>query len=210
MGRVDSEDGLTHFLSGGVVRECGGSLGQTCNHKYKQLCCIANYEDILLQLVTTVDSNLTQMQDSSPDDREPSMIPLKKVIDLREPKRHLGQKRRADYEARRAESIAKRNPGQNRPAPDTGTATPPSRPKMQMEAGHMFYGDDSRHDKDTIAWMGQKFSRSNHHVKACKYFLCYLLKPISALSSPFFHSLQSLHHCNQLCRVPHHVCPPAP
>ena len=87
-------------LAGGVVRECGGSPGQTCNHKYKQLCCIANYEDILLQLVITVDSNLMQTQDSSPDDREPSMIPLKKVIDLREPKRCLGQKSRADYEAR--------------------------------------------------------------------------------------------------------------
>ena len=61
----------------GVVREHGGSPGQTCNHKEKQLCCIANYEDILLQLATTVDSNLTQMQDSSPDDREPSTIPLK-------------------------------------------------------------------------------------------------------------------------------------
>ena len=83
----------------GVVRECGGSPGQTCNHKYKQLHCIANYKDILLQLVTTVDSNLTQTQDSNPDDREPSMIPLKKVIDLREPKRRLGQKSRADYEA---------------------------------------------------------------------------------------------------------------
>ena len=33
----------------GVVRECGGSPGQTCNHKHKQLCCIADYEDILLQ-----------------------------------------------------------------------------------------------------------------------------------------------------------------
>ena len=120
---------------------------------HKQLCCIANYKDILLQLVTTVDSNLTQTQDSSPDDREPSMIPLKKVIDLRELKRCLGQKSRADYEARRAEFITKRNPGQNRPAPDTGTATLPSRLKRQMEAGHMVYGDDSRHDEDAIAWM---------------------------------------------------------
>ena len=70
-----------------------------CNHKHKQLCCIANYEDILLQLATTVDSNLTQTQDSSPDDREPSTIPLRKVIDFREPKRRLSQKSRADYEA---------------------------------------------------------------------------------------------------------------
>ena len=108
----------------GVVRECGGSPGQTCNHKYKQLCSIANYKDILLQLATTADSNLTQTQDSSPDDSEPCTIPLKKVIDLREPKRHLGQKSRADYEAQQAEFIAKRNPGQNRPAPDTETVTP--------------------------------------------------------------------------------------
>ena len=94
-----SKEVAVEELTGGVVRECGGSSGQACNHKHKQLCCIANYEDILLQLATTVDSNLTQTQDSSPDDREPSMIPLKKVIDLREPKRRLGQKSRADYEA---------------------------------------------------------------------------------------------------------------
>ena len=62
-------------------------------------CCIMNYEDILLQLATTVDLDLTQTQDSSPEDREPSMIPLKKVIDLRDLKRCLSQKSRADYEA---------------------------------------------------------------------------------------------------------------
>ena len=90
MEQVQAVDACLRDLDDGVVRECGGSSRQTCNHKHKQLYCIANYEDILLQLATTVDSNPTQTQDSSPEDREPSMIPLKKLIDLREPKRCLG------------------------------------------------------------------------------------------------------------------------
>ena len=57
-------------------------------------------------------------------------------------------KSRAEYEARLAEFITQRNPGQNRPAPDTETMTLPSQLKTQMDVGHMFYGDDSRHDKD--------------------------------------------------------------
>ena len=81
------------------------------------------------------------------------MIPLKKVVDLREPQKRLGPKSRAEYEARQAEFIAKRNPGQKTPASGTETVTQPAQLKTQMEAGHMFYGDDSRHDKDAIAWM---------------------------------------------------------
>ena len=62
-------------------------------------------------------------------------------------------KDREQYDAEHTKFIATRHPGQAKPAPDKVTTRQLLRQKTPMDAGQMFYGDEGRHEEDTIAWM---------------------------------------------------------
>ena len=57
--------------------------------------------------------------------------------------RRYSLKDREEYKACKAKFLTKRNPGQATQAPATTEIRQTWQPKAQMEAGQMFYGDNS-------------------------------------------------------------------